>query len=826
MKTVKWQHIAASIACLVAGDCLGYELATHAKITNAAFVQSQLGGPNGSLQRVLGIDVWSAPINNEKVPFRAVGLDIYLDITGSDIRIRRAFGYEGKIISDFVSRFDGLTDRGWLLRGVIREDDASDFVNFIGRTPMEPRDDPFGNFNRFCNHFFDPLAAPASAYPNGRSLTGFCFNETPRFDNAQWALGSLAPFATLPAELATRRNHFSVLDAREAMWRALTLRDRTGNPLNWNTDLNQEGKRKVHWATTFRALGDVIHLVQDMAQPQHTRNEGHGVSNKGYEEYIDARARGNKEFAIDGFTLAPSSAQLPDLKYTGYPSPRFSRYSDYWSTQASSPNALGLADYSNRGFFTMASNFPNSKYPKPSSNLADYTAVRAPVIFFGTQLQSAYLFGTVEDNVMNSTDGITMTTVGLLPNTSSPSAKGKSVLSKRNYDDRANLLIPRAVAYSAGLIDYFFRGRLEITPPAEGIYSLVDHADFSAEGKPATDASGGFKGFKTIKLQLKNTTPTIAPSGGGTAVPQDMTGGTLVAVLKFYRNKNYTDNLLGEPSSVDTYNSSRSLAEEIVVSSRVKDGSGMALPALVPVTTSAQTFIFEFDQELPINATDVKLQVVYRGPLGSEADAVVVETIDISEPSYFTYMNATDYIAVGNSVYTRSQINASAGLQTQIRPATCIDSMTSQLRETCFPITPISFTMTFGNNNNAKADVSLPNERQYHRVAMLTPADSPATIGLTNATCNSGGAFLLPGRTLQKNYFALPNGGVETETIAMPMAIPPVRNVPFWRGVICVHDGDQSNLVSLSTTWWAPMSENVDSTRFPKPTGNFKFGAP
>ena len=33
MKTVKWQHIAASIACLVAGNCLGYELATHANIT-------------------------------------------------------------------------------------------------------------------------------------------------------------------------------------------------------------------------------------------------------------------------------------------------------------------------------------------------------------------------------------------------------------------------------------------------------------------------------------------------------------------------------------------------------------------------------------------------------------------------------------------------------------------------------------------------------------------------------------------------------------------------------------------------------------------------
>lgn len=35
-------------------------------------------------------------------------------------------------------------------------------------------------------------------------------------------------------------------------------------------------------------------------------------------------------------------------------------------------------------------------------------------------------------------------------------------LNRFNYDDQADLLIPRAVAYSAGLIDYFFRGKLDI----------------------------------------------------------------------------------------------------------------------------------------------------------------------------------------------------------------------------------------------------------------------------------------------------------------------------------------------------------------------------
>ena len=99
----------------------------------------------------------------------------------------------------------------------------------------------------------------------------------------------------------------------------------------------------------------------------------------------------------------------------------------------------------------------------------------------------------------------------------------------------AGIALASAVAYSAG-IDYFFRGQLEITLPDEGVYSLVDHRDFSGEGPPATDAVSGFKGFKTIKLKLRNVTPDIAPSGGGTIAPQTMPGGNLVAVLKFTRN--------------------------------------------------------------------------------------------------------------------------------------------------------------------------------------------------------------------------------------------------------------------------------------------------
>ena len=621
---------------LTSNHATAYELTTHAKITNAAYLQSKYGSASSGLQRALGIDVWTLPSITKASPFRSTdGFDVYADIRGSSVLPRNATSYEGNIIGKTVESSDErLRVSGWLMRGAIREDDASAFVNRIGRDPKEPQDDPYSNFNRFCSHFFDPLATPSVSFPFGRGLTGFCFNESPVFDNAQWALGSLQPFAPLPAELTTRPNHFSVLDAREAMWRALTLRDRAGNSVD--TGIGQyafgsESMRKVYWATTFRALGDVIHLVQDMAQPQHTRNEGHGSSNTGYEEYIDARAKRDRDFTIDGQTLTASVGQLPDLKYTGYPTPRFNRFSDYWSTR---PNgtALGLADYSNRGFFTPASNFPNANYALPSSNISDYTMVRTGAVGFG--YSSVYLFGTVNDDVLNSTEGLTMSTLGVLPST----GISRPVLSKRNYDDRAALLIPRAVAYSAGLIDYFFRGQLSVKPTPQGVFAVIDQLP----------PMSGSSGFTKIKAQLHNSTPDIATPGG--LAVQAMTSGILVAVAKFYRDTCFTPGtggvyLLPPPGAPVC----RSANEEILVSTPLRVPADTAIPSgAAPAVTV--TFNFDPANPIPVNATDLSLQFVYRGVLGTETDAVVVQTVNVSEPTLITTSNDFDYAWDANNI--------------------------------------------------------------------------------------------------------------------------------------------------------------------------------
>jgi hypothetical protein len=52
---------------------------------------------------------------------------------------------------------------------------------------------------------------------------------------------------------------------------------------------------------------------------------------------------------------------------------------------------------------------------------------------------------------------------------------------------------------------------------------------------------------------------------------------------------------------------------------------------------------FDFTNDpIPINATDLFIQVAYRGPLGDEADGIAVGSIDVSEPSYENYLAMTD----------------------------------------------------------------------------------------------------------------------------------------------------------------------------------------
>jgi hypothetical protein len=65
------------------------------------------------------------------------------------------------------------------------------------------------------------------------------------------------------------------------------------------------------------------------------------------------------------------------------------------------------------------------------------------------------------------------------------------------------------------------------------------------------------------------------------------------------------------------------------------------------------TFDFRADP-IPINATDLIIQVVYRGPMGEEIDGLAVGSFDVREATYLTLWNNTDYAGCNGNWVTSS----------------------------------------------------------------------------------------------------------------------------------------------------------------------------
>ncbi|HEX7327804.1 MAG TPA: hypothetical protein VF428_04620, partial [Casimicrobiaceae bacterium] len=500
----------------------------------------------------------------------------------------------------------------------------------------------------------------------------------------------------------------------------------------------QHELRRMYWATTFRALGDVLHVNQDMAQPQHTRNEPHagkycswtpgcpGGHSSVYEKYINARALGATAFDLkQPYNTSVKVSPLP-LVAGSYPIPAFGRYSDYWSTAkgTASLTGKGLANYSNQGFFTAGKNFDSTEYPSPPQQMGAYAVRKLPAPLWdggtATDPTPTYVYyGSVTDSWQDSAvSNVPLTTFGLWDQfLQKHGALPRYMLNRVNYDAMADLLIPRAVSYSAGLINYFFRGVLKITLPDEGVFALADHAD------PM--------GFTKIRAKVQNLTPDfMSPDGSPQA--QDMNGGDLIAVIRYHKDLKYApelDTVVGvapcdAPLSViveanpDATTECRDGAEQILVS-----------PPITGVTIakgSEQLVEFDFSEKpIPFAVTDVVLQVVYRGALGSETNAVAVGSVDVSEPTYFTYHNATDYVRIRDRVYTRPEVEQDTSLLALVQPRYCVDEQVSPplLRPECLQPFPIDLSFAFDDLSDPLVVATDVPQRRFVRFAYLTVAD-------------------------------------------------------------------------------------------------------
>jgi hypothetical protein len=488
-------------------------------------------------------------------------------------------------------------------------------------------------------HFYDPV--------NDRGLdVGGAIGASTSIRSPDWALEDLVAYNGSPGPLAFQ--DFSIADARRYLYDALT----SLNPI----------VRKSNLGLTFQSLGHVIHHLQDMAQPQHVRNDPHcdqpvcgglarelGVaqlySPSAYEKYTDlddpnipyGRIRTSLPFSGNG-----SSATYPGAGST--PSP-FVTARKFWRTTAVGDDIAtgkGIAEYTNRNFFSAGTIRGYNSPPSPAGSVSTYftptsevdisellgsTTLTGKVRFWSSTVSDMLSGAPAETNERALSEGILDSD---LVKYHSTAAQGYLVyaLNRFTFDAAHKFLIPRAVGYSAGLINFFFRGQLEITPPDEGVYGIVDH---TIENRRDID------GFGKIKLKLRNVTSGGTDAQGRATIEPipDNSPGTLVAVVKFHRNTCYTPSLSGEYGSPGVaWSNCRSPTEEIVVS------SPMSAPP--NINTDPQLVEFTFQNKVPINASDVFLQVVYRGPLGGEADAVMVATRDIAEPLFLTQFSVLD----------------------------------------------------------------------------------------------------------------------------------------------------------------------------------------
>jgi hypothetical protein len=559
-----------------------YDTDTHAWIMYQAFRKSVLNSDNPTasglmpirerlgLDRLDDVNPFRIPID---LPLQIIGqTDAYLDLqpgaspyNTSPNPYRPAMPYEQSqfavsqfppgpgVINEFLTplRIESL-----LMRGAVREDDLYP-SEYDG---LAPDTDPYGDVRRVAWHFWNPIADTPLVLPANFSCNVVFGAACKKAVDA--AIGLIDSFSPTFNPDSSRRNHFSWLDARESFWRALTFKTAVPSASNYaNTQATDAAIRKNYWNTTFVSLGHVAHLLEDVAQPQHTRNDRHNpkpiqpigtdLARRTMEAYANYRVTGNTNSLAPGeqptfraFFNGPAEQRLLSLPPVGnYPIVQFSTPVKFFSTKVEDTvlaNRRGLADFSNRGFFSEGTingdgfASPPPALTDPAYTITDAALYQVPLYgqFYGRKLMwtvpDAVAPGYVDTCAVNGK--VPAKTVSGFVDFATQSTGLVAVsgtLSLDDYKCQQDMLLPRAIAYSAGLINHFFRGELEITAPVQRVLGAVDQGiphTVDAAGYPRRNDNNQILGFNKIRLKLRNITPDIAESGSGNTYAQTRGG--------------------------------------------------------------------------------------------------------------------------------------------------------------------------------------------------------------------------------------------------------------------------------------------------------------
>lgn len=309
---------------------------------------------------------------------------------------------------------------------------------------------------RSVNHFHEPLSNQGL-----RSFRGI--------SAVKWSLSDLG------------EQHWSWNDAREYYFKALTS--------------STKAERDEYWGKTFRALGQVMHLLQDSANPAHVRNDTH-LFVDGLHDYM---ARHHVGSYLGGGIFSPDPSMLDKAGPAGPNGEPFANLFDREKYHGSAPRGtlgsdIGVTEYTNANFFSddtipgQGSIF-STEIPHPT--VAELVPAPVPSPYLTLPRLGSNAFPGARAAKLTGNEAVarfllTHTHLDLL---------GQLQLDDAVYEGQSITLIPRAVGYSAAVLDYFFRGDLQVTSSAQchepGLNNTQFWVDF-ALGNPEHYHEGGF----------------------------------------------------------------------------------------------------------------------------------------------------------------------------------------------------------------------------------------------------------------------------------------------------------------------------------------------
>lgn len=336
--------------------------------------------------------------------------------SSADVVLRESLGFrEGRLT---VVGNSSLTD--WIGEGSLHADDWTYYVN----------------------HFHNALTSDWSQAGLGPAYSAILWGQTPNQGDPSW----------------------SWQNTRQYFLGALTS--------------TQKADRDLALSMTFQGLGQLIHLIQDMASPAHTRNDPHLPWNYNYETLVkDVQLDKDSTVAqaflnwINSPSLGPDPGWQTLARNELAPIP-IARLVDTDLYSGANPDAtiqplMGLAEYTSANYFSEDRVFRENEiswrfpYPRRSSvTVADYPITLGD----GTPVTRQYF-----RKDFHGDSGYRLATVGFLRDyvqrygLDPKRYRDSPALDEAVYRDYAERLLPRAVSYSTALLDYFFRGKLEAT---------------------------------------------------------------------------------------------------------------------------------------------------------------------------------------------------------------------------------------------------------------------------------------------------------------------------------------------------------------------------